>query len=79
MGLSSCPACGANVNVATDIATGDVVVLEFYTDSSPDAPRYRIVSHGSPMTVERVPDNAPGDFYPDHKWDCPDFGGGHAR
>jgi hypothetical protein len=67
------------VNVAHDIATDEVVVLEVHTDASSDAARYRIVSHGPPkLLVERVPENAPGDFYPDHKFDCPDFNAGHT-
>ena len=79
MGQTSCPACGASVNVARDVNTGEVVVLEVNTDASSDAARYRIVSHGPPqLTVERVADDAAGDFYPDHKFDCPDFNAGHT-
>lgn len=79
MGVTACPACGATVQTADDIQTGELVVLEVNTDPSSDAPRYRIVSTGPRLQVERVPDGWAGDFYPDHKFDCKDFGNGLPR
>lgn len=78
MADTTCPACGANVQVGTDIATDERVPLEVNTDASSDAARYRIVNIGPPMTIERVPDNAPGDFYPDHRFDCKDANAGRT-
>jgi hypothetical protein len=78
VGRTACPACGANVDVAKDMHTGETVVLEVHTDASNDAPRYRVVVPGPEMVVERVPDNAPGDFYPDHHFDCKDFNAGRT-
>lgn len=75
MGKTACPACGANVDVALDVDTGDTVVLEINTDASSDAPRYQYVT---PTTVKRVPDTAPGDFYPDHLFDCKDANAGRT-
>lgn len=78
MGRATCPACGANVDVGTDVNTGETVVLEVNTDASTDAPRYRVVTPGPRLMVERVPDNAAGDFYADHKFDCKDFNAGRT-
>lgn len=78
MARMGCPACGATVDLAQDINTGERVPLEVYTDASGEAPRYRIVSNGPPLTCERVPDTAPGDFYPDHRFDCKDFNAGRT-
>lgn len=77
MGKTVCPACGANVDVALDIDTGEQVVLEVNTDASSDAPRYQYVTF-DPVVVQRVPDNAPGDYYPDHRFDCKDFNAGRT-
>lgn len=70
--MTRCPACGATVQVA-HLAEG-TVPLEVHTDASTDAARYRIIGF-DPLRAERVPDKAPGDFYPDHRADCP----GHAN
>lgn len=74
---STCPACGANIDLATDIATGETVPLEKNTESAGDAARYRVIS-GAPLTVRRVPDDAPGTFFPDHRFDCKDFNAGRT-
>lgn len=74
----ACPACGANIDLARDIATGEMVPLEKNTDASSDAPRYRIVGSGPPLAAQRVPDAAPGDFFPDHRFDCKDFNAGRT-
>lgn len=71
--MTTCPACGATVTLAQDVNTGERVPLEAYTDSGTDAPRYRALGSEQPIKVERVPANSPGDFYPDHRFDCPDF------
>lgn len=70
MARSSCPSCGATVDVAKIAGTDDAVPLEVHTDSSNDAERYRIIGH-DPLTAERVPESAPGDYWPDHRFDCP--------
>lgn len=74
---STCQACGANIDVATDIDTGERVGLEKHTDASGDAPRYRIVEL-NPLKVQRVPANASGAFYPDHQFDCKDGNAGRT-
>lgn len=76
MGRATCPDCGANVQVANIAGTDKKVALEVHTDASSDAPRYRIVSLGPPITVGKVPDTLPGDFYPAHIADCPAHGAG---
>jgi hypothetical protein len=76
--MTTCPACGANVDLAVDVDTDERVPLEKYTDASGDAARYRIVALGPPLSVARVPDNAPGDFYPDHRFDCKDANAGRT-
>ena len=68
---TTCQACGANVDMARDMETGEMVALEKYTDASSDARRFRVINNGPPLTVQRVPDSAPGDFFPDHAFDCP--------
>jgi hypothetical protein len=73
--VTSCPACGATITVAVDNTTGERVPLEIHTDASSDAPRYRVVASEQPIKVERVNDGAYGDFYPDHRHECPDFPG----
>ena len=73
----ACPACGANIDLAKDVDSGEMVALEKHTDASSDAARYRVVGY-SPLTVQRVRDDAPGDFYPDHRFDCPDFNAGRT-
>ena len=67
----TCQACGANITVAIDIDTGERVPLEPYEDSATDVPRYRVMGSTQPIRVQRVPQNAPGSFYPDHRFDCP--------
>jgi hypothetical protein len=64
--------------VAKVAVTGETVALEVNTDSSADAPRYRVLVGGPQMVVERVPSDAPGDFFPDHLWDCPDGNAGRT-
>jgi hypothetical protein len=78
MGRTACPACGASVDVATDVNTGDVVAIEVNTDASSDAPRYRVISPGPRMLIERVPDDAPGDYWPAHWFDCPEGNAGRT-
>lgn len=78
MAEMACPACGANVLLVKDVDTGEMVPLETNTDAAADADRYRIVSTGPPWKARRVPVNAPGDFYPDHRFDCKDFGAGRT-
>lgn len=78
MGRTACPACGANVDIAQEITTGERVPLEINTDASTDAPRYRIANIGPPLQCERVPDEAAGDFHPDHRWDCPAHNAGRT-
>jgi hypothetical protein len=78
MGRAACPACGANVDVALDVNTQQMVALELNTDASTDAPRYRYIGHGERPLVERVPDSAPGDFYPLHNFDCPEGNAGRT-
>lgn len=77
MSESTCPACGANIDLARIVGTNETVALEKNTDASSDAARYRVVSV-APLMVERVPDSAPGDFFPDHRFDCPDFNAGRT-
>jgi hypothetical protein len=74
---ATCPACGANVDVARDVDSGEIVALEVYTDAGPDAPRYRVLEV-SPLIVARVPDHAVGDYYPDHRFDCKDANAGRT-
>lgn len=76
MSEMSCPACGATVDLAVDHTTGERVPLESYVEAAGGMPRYRVVGSGPPTVVERVPDDAPGSFYPDHRADCKDFGAG---
>lgn len=77
MSRQSCPACGATIDLARD-AAGEVVPLEVNTDTGSEAPRYRVSNVGPPLRVERVPDQASGEFYPDHRFDCKDFNAGHT-
>lgn len=70
MGRTSCPACGATVDVATDVETGAKVPLEVHTDSSSDADRYRIVEL-NPLKVQKVQRGQAGDYFPTHLYDCP--------
>ena len=78
MPRTTCPACGANVDVAKVAETGETVALEINTDASPDAPRYRVVVPGPEMLVERVRPDAAGDFHADHLWDCKDGNAGRT-
>lgn len=78
MPRTNCPACGATVDVATDVTTGEKIPLEINTDASGEAPRYRFVTPGPDLRVERVAEDAAGDFYPDHRWDCKDFNAGRT-
>lgn len=72
----NCPACGADVDWAR--IEGEVtfdgspkrVPLDTFTDASSDAPRYRVIGH-NPMRVERVAAGVRGDYFPDHRHDCP--------
>lgn len=74
MTRTSCPACGATVDVARIQGSDVTVPLEVSTDASSDADRYKVVGQ-NPMTVTRVAKGAMGDFLPDHRFDCP---GGNA-
>lgn len=74
MAASRCPACGATVQVA-QLADGEAVPLEMHTDASSDADRYRLTGF-EPTRAERVAKSASGDFYPDHRADCPGHGNG---
>lgn len=78
MGRTTCPGCGANVDVAEDISTHERIPLELNTEAGTGAARYRMVNIGPPMQCERVPDDAPGDFYPDHRFDCPQWNAGRT-
>lgn len=73
-----CPACGATIDLARDVTTGERVPLEVYTEAAGGAPRFRVVGSGPPTQVERVPDGAAGSFYPDHRFDCKDFNAGRS-
>jgi uncharacterized protein (DUF736 family) len=73
-----CPACGAPVDVARIVDTDRHVALEPNTDASNDAPRYRVLVGGPELVVERVPDDAAGDFYPEHHFDCPQGNAGRT-
>lgn len=76
MARTSCPSCGATIQVARLDQDGEVTApLEIFTDASADADRYRIIGF-EPLQAERVPDGAPGDFYPDHRHDCPGHNAG---
>lgn len=70
MGRTSCMSCGATVDVARVEGESEFVPLEVNTDSSSEADRYRIVGM-NPLIAERVAKNATGDFFPDHRFDCP--------
>lgn len=73
---TNCPACGATVQMARKGAIdGDAVPLEMSTDASSDADRYRIIGF-DPLRVQQVPKGAVGDYYPDHRADCPGHGNG---
>lgn len=73
MARSSCPSCGAPIDLAEDVESAEMVPLEVYTDASSDAPRYRFVGQ-APLRVRRVSQRAAGDFVPDHRYDCPGHG-----
>lgn len=77
MGRTSCSACGAPIQVVNlDGLRGEhTVPLETHTDASSDAPRYRIVGF-DPLRARAVPTGAVGDFYPDHRHDCPGHNAG---
>lgn len=75
MARSRCSACGATVQIARVDGGEGAVPLEVHTDASTDAPRYRIIGF-DPLRAERVADEAPGDYYPDHRADCPSYGNG---
>lgn len=70
---SSCPACGAPVDLAR-VDDEEVIPLEINPDASSDADRYRVVGY-NPMRVVKVSPQAVGDFRSDHRFDCP---GGNA-
>lgn len=76
MARSRCPACGATIQVARiEGADEPAVPLEVHTDASTDAPRYRIIGF-DPLRAERVADRSNGDYFPDHRADCPSYGNG---
>jgi hypothetical protein len=72
-----CRACGANIDIAEDMDSGERIPLERNTDPSADADRYRIVEV-NPLRVRQVPKAAAGDYYPDHRFDCKDFNAGRT-
>lgn len=74
MAKSRCPACGATVQIAK-LGDGAAVPLEMHTDASIDAARYRLIGF-APLLAERVADSASGDFFPDHRADCPGYANG---
>lgn len=79
MARTNCPACGAEVDICTDADTGETVPLEPNTDASNEAPRYRYTGVYVPKpVVQRVREDAAGDFYPDHRFDCKDFNAGRT-
>lgn len=75
MGRTACPSCGATVDVAEDIDTGEKVAIEVNTDASSDADRYRIVDL-NPLKVQKVSPGQVGDYFPAHLFDCPAHGAG---
>lgn len=77
---ATCPDCGVEVQIGVDVNTDEKVALELQTDApTDDMPRYRIISPGPPLRVERVPDRAMDQFYPDHRYECPGHGNGLAK
>lgn len=70
MTRTSCPSCGATVDIAYLQNGAGTIPLEVSPDSSSDADRYKVVEQ-NPMTVIRVAKKAVGDFLPDHRFDCP--------
>lgn len=76
MARRSCPNCGTTIDLAEEVGTGETVPLEIYTDASGDAPRYRVVGMRARAIIERVPTGAAGDYYPDHRHDCPSWNAG---
>ncbi len=71
-----CPDCGADVQTGTT-PTGEIVVLDMTPDPSSDAPRYRLLETvGHHSRIERVRDGQPGEFLPDHTFDCPGWNAG---
>lgn len=77
MTKTSCPNCGAPVNNARDVDSGENVPLEVYADSSTDAQRYAIVGF-DPLRVRKVAPGASGNYLPDHRSDCPSHGAGRG-
>lgn len=75
MAETTCPGCGGSVYVGKT-REGETVHVDVNTDAAGDAPRYRMVEVHPHTILERVRDDAPGDFHPDHKYDCPAFGNG---
>lgn len=70
MARTSCPNCGAKVDVAEDVDTGENVAVELFTEPPGVPPRYRFVGH-NPLRVKKVDTRAPGDHFPAHWFDCP--------
>lgn len=75
MARTRCEGCGATVDVALVRGTEDRVPLEVHPDSSADVDRYKIVEL-NPLTVVKVTKGAEGEYYPDHRADCPAHGNG---
>lgn len=75
MSQTSCPACGVTVDLATIKGTDEKVPLEKAPETEGSADRYRIVND-HPLTVVKVPAEAAGAYYPDHRYDCPGFNAG---
>lgn len=78
MGRTSCPACGATVDIAEDVDTGEKVPVEIHTDSSSEADRYRIVGH-NPLRIQKVRKDAAGGYFPNHLFDCPGANAGRVN
>lgn len=63
--------------MARHVGTLELIPLETYTDTSTDAPRFRVLEHkGDYPLVEPVQPGAVGQFQPDHRWDCPGHNAG---
>lgn len=69
---TNCMGCGATIDIARIKDSDATVPLEVHTDPSSDADRYRVVEM-NPLVVEPVNRGAAGDYFPDHREDCPSF------
>lgn len=69
---TNCMSCGATIDIARLVNSEVTVPLEVHTDPSSDADRYRVVDL-NPLVVEPVNKGAAGDYFPDHRADCPAY------